>query len=290
MKRSALAELDSKDFFVVALIATLVFFVSNISFISIDTPFSGKNLSEIFYIRTLVDFSGLVILFALREQKLWLHAQGEIDAMQSILNKHYEQYMTSREQIEVLNRKYHDIKHMIGIIRAEENSEKKKGYLDEMEAGIKLYEAQNKTGNAVLDTVVNSKSILCAAKGITFTIVADGTLLDFMDVMDICSIFGNALDNAVESVEKVSEKDKRIMKLSVYQQNTFLLIRFENYFENELRYEGENLATTKADKFYHGFGVKSIKSIVEKYEGSVVVSANGNWFTLCALIPIKPTF
>lgn len=64
-----------------------------------------------------------------------------------------------------------------------------------MEAEIRQYEAQNKTGNKVLDTVLTSKSLYCNKNGITFTCVADGTLLGFMDVMDICSIFGNALDN-----------------------------------------------------------------------------------------------
>lgn len=57
-----------------------------------------------------------------------------------------------------------------------------------MEDEIRQYEAQNKTGNKVLDTVLTSKSLYCAKHGITFTCVADGTLLDFMDIMDICSI------------------------------------------------------------------------------------------------------
>lgn len=67
---------------------------------------------------------------------------------------------------------------------------------------------QNKTGNKVLDTVLTTKSLYCNKHGIIFTCVADGTLLDFMDVMDICSIFGNALDNAIECEMKIPEKEK----------------------------------------------------------------------------------
>lgn len=77
-----------------------------------------------------------------------------------------------------------------------------------MEDEIRQYEAQNKTGNKVLDTVLTSKSLYCAKHGITFTCVADGTLLDFMDIMDICSIFGNALDNAIECELKIADKEK----------------------------------------------------------------------------------
>ena len=75
-----------------------------------------------------------------------------------------------------------------------------------MEEDIKTYEAQNKTGNPVLDTVLTSKSLYCQKHGITLTCVADGTRLGFMSVMDICTIFGNALDNAIRAAKDSQRK------------------------------------------------------------------------------------
>jgi hypothetical protein len=65
--------------------------------------------------------------------------------------------------------------------------------------GINMFETQNNTGNQVLDVILTGKSLQCVENKINFTFLADGKLLNFMNVMDICSIFGNALDNAKEN-------------------------------------------------------------------------------------------
>ena len=113
-------------------------------------------------------------------------------SVQNVLQNQYAQYKQSKESIELINYKYHDLKHQIAVLRSEADPGKREAFLDKMEADIKKYESQNKTGNKVLDTVLTTKSLYCAKHNITFTCVADGTLLDFIDVMDICSIFGNA--------------------------------------------------------------------------------------------------
>lgn len=89
-----------------------------------------------------------------------------------------------------------------------------------MEQEIRSYEAQNKTGNEVLDTILTSKSLYCQQHGITLTCVADGAALDFMDTMDLCSLFGNALDNAIESVEKLPDSEQRLIHLVVTRKRT----------------------------------------------------------------------
>ena len=101
-----------------------------------------------------------------------------------------------------MNRKYHDLKHQIALLRSQGNEERN-GVLDQMESEIQSYEALNVTGNKVLDTVLTSKSLHCQSQGIQMTCVADGHALDFLSAMDISSLFGNALDNAIESVGKI---------------------------------------------------------------------------------------
>ena len=79
--------------------------------------------------------------------------------------------MQSKESIELINYKYHDLKHQIAVLRSEEDPQKREAFLDEMEAEIRQYEAQNKTGNKVLDTVLTSKSLYCNKNGITFVVM-----------------------------------------------------------------------------------------------------------------------
>ena len=275
-----------KEYISGLVIAIAVFAVSNISFLTENTPFSGRYSFEIGNIRTLVDLGGIAILYAHLIQCCELRVRKELEAVQNMLQNQYVQYKQSRESIELINYKYHDLKHQIAVLRSEEDPKKREEFLNRMEEEIRQYEAQNKTGNKVLDTVLTTKSLYCAKHGITFTCVADGTLLDFMDVMDICSIFGNALDNAIECEVKIPEKEKRLIHVTVSKQKQFLILRFEKYCEETLQYQEGTPVTTKKEKEFHGYGLKSIQYTVNKYEGAVSVNLEDNWFELKVLIPI----
>jgi hypothetical protein len=267
-------------------IALAAFAISNISFVTSNTPFSSRLIRELFYIRTLVDFCGLAILHAYQEQHRELRLNYELKAMQNILHRQYEQYQQSEESIAFINRKYHDLKHQVAVLRAETDPERRSSYLSEIEDGLDVYGARYKTGNTALDTILTAKSLLCAKQHVTLTCVANGTLLDFMDVMDVCTIFGNALDNAIEAVMKLRDPQKRLVRLALYAQNNFVMICFENYYENELKAgEAGWPETTKDDTGYHGFGLKSIRYTAEKYNGTVTIHTENGWFVLRALIP-----
>lgn len=281
--------INIKEYFSALLIAITVFAVSNLSFLSVNTPFSGRYSFEIGNIRTMVDLGGIAILYAHLIQCCELRVRRELEAVQNVLQNQYVQYKQSRESIDLINYKYHDLKHQIAILRSETDPEKRNEFLNHMEDEIKQYEAQNKTGNKVLDTVLTSKSLYCAKHGITFTCVADGTLLDFMDVMDICSIFGNALDNAIECELKIADKEKRLIHVTVSQQKNFLILRFENYYEGNLKVKEGRFLTTKKEKEFHGYGIKSIRYTVNKYDGAVSIDTKENWFDLKILIPIART-
>ena len=273
-----------------AVVVTVLFFaVSNLSFIFPDTPFTSRYETEIFYIRTLVDIGALAVLYALHLQQQEMHTRYELEAIQSVLQTHYGQYLQSRDSIEVINRKYHDLKHQIAALRAERDPQRRSEWLDSIERDIRVYETVYDTGNAVLDTVLTSKSMSCQENRINLTCVADGTLLSFMDAMDICTIFGNALDNAIESAKEVAAEEKRLIHLSVSQEKGFLLIRAENYFEGERTFEDGLPKSTKGDPAYHGFGVKSIRYSAGKYGGTLAVTAENHWFDLKVLIPLDRT-
>ncbi len=131
-----------------------------------------------------------------------------------------------------------------------------------------------------------AKGMECQKEGIELTSVADGTLLEFMDVMDICSIFGNALDNAIECEKKIDEAEKRMIHLHLSSRHEFVVIKIENYYEGDIRFERELPVTTKKDKEFHGYGLKSLKYTVHQYHGEVDIRAENHWFSLRILIPM----
>ena len=115
--------------------------------------------------------------------------------------------------------------------------------------------------------------------------MADGALLNFMDVMDLSAVFGNALDNAIECEERIAEPEKRLIHVSVSAQRGFVLIRFENYCEDAPSFSEGLPVTTKEDRNYHGYGLKSIRYVAKKYGGTVTVRMEKQWFVLQLLFP-----
>lgn len=279
--------INIREYFSAMVIGIAVFAVSNLSFISATGVSVDGYAAGVGQIRTIVDLGGIAILYAHLIQCGELRVRRELEAVQSVLQNQYIQYKQSRESIDLINYKYHDLKHQIAVLRSETDPEKRNEFLNHMEDEIKQYEAQNKTGNKVLDTVLTSKSLYCSKHDITFTCVADGKLLDFMDIMDICSIFGNALDNAIECELKIADKEKRLIHVTVSQQKNFLILRFENYYEGGLKMKEGRLLTTKKEKAFHGYGIKSIRYTVSKYDGAVSIDAKENWFEMKILIPMK---
>lgn len=267
-------------------ISIVVFAISNLSFYYEKTPFSGQYASEIMSIRTLVDAMGVLLIFTYHIQHRENEMRQELATMQTMLEHQYAQYRMHRDSIEMVNRKYHDLKHLIAVLRTEPDAVLKEEWLDRLENDIRAYELQNKTGNKVLDTLLTAKMVTCQKYGITMTVVADGKVLSFMDKMDICTIFGNALDNAIEYERNIEEKEKRIVHLKLNTQKQFVLFQMENYCPNPPKLFNGLPLTTKLNKGNHGYGLKSIQYTVKKYGGSLIVKTENDWFLLKVLIPI----
>ena len=269
------------------LIALASFFLSNLSFVYSESPFTSSELTDIYNIRTLVDLAGAAMLYAYHVQRCEFYMHRELDAIQNVLQNQYVQYRQSRESIEAINHKYHDLKHQIAVLRAEPDADRRSAYLDGMEEEIRDYEAQNKTGNSVLDTVLTGKSLYCARHGIELTCVADGARLDFLDVMDVCTIFGNILDNAIECELGIQDREKRLIHLAVYGKRDFLVIRCGNYCPEPLQLRDGLPVSTKGDAVYHGYGIKSVRHAAEKYGGTMVIRDQDGWFEIRLVIPLE---
>ena len=110
--------------------------------------------------------------------------------------------------------------------------------------------------------------------------------MDFIETVDLYAILGNALDNAIEAVEKFEEAEKRQIDVMIHRQKNFLVMNFINPIPEKLKFDDEFPVTTKKDKKYHGFGLRSIQHFVKKYDGVLNISEEDGCFSLKIMIPV----
>lgn len=204
--------------------------------------------------------------------------QEEVVFLNELRAQQQKQYQLSKETIDSINFKCHDLKHQIRKITssADINRETAK----EIEDVISIYDSAVKTGNEALDVILTEKSLQCNEENIRITCIADGTALSFMKDADIYTLFGNAIDNAIEAVEKLDDKEKRIIGLKVKSDENYIVIHIYNYYNGELQFSEGHPSTSKNDRENHGFGVRSMEKIAEKYSGNLNILAEDNVFHL----------
>lgn len=210
--------------------------------------------------------------------------EQEREQLRSLYEKERERYEQSRENIELINIKCHDMKRRIegwersgGQIPTEE--------IREIRQLIGIYDSTVRTGSDTLDTILTERSLYCERHGIRLSCIADGNLLSFMPVGDICALFGNALENAIEAVSKLERREERNISFLVRESRGMMVALIENCFAGGLIFEDGLPQTTKGDAGWHGFGLKSIRRVAEKYGGEITVSAD-EMFHLSILIPL----
>ena len=98
-----------------------------------------------------------------------------------------------------------------------------------------------------------------------------------MDDVDICSVVGNVLDNAIEAELKETE-DKREIELYIFWDGQDCVLRVKNYISKAVLCNNPELNTSKTDKKYHGLGTSIIKDTVEKYNGTVDMYEENDMF------------
>ena len=107
-----------QDLIVEVIIVFAVYVVSNLSYLDNEGLFSGSFARDVFAIRTLVDMSGVAMLYAFHRQLIEVQTRFENDTLHSIMQMQYQAYQLSQESIDMVNRKYHDLKHQIALLRS----------------------------------------------------------------------------------------------------------------------------------------------------------------------------
>lgn len=232
-------------------------------------------------VAVLMIASNLVTLFLIYRQKDYVEAKARLSfANEQIKNQlaHYEELCRYQNEIRTFR---HDIKNKLlsvsGLLadgQIEKAIDAVKGeadFLDEANNGI------INSGNPAIDAVLQSKLTTADKKGIKldFSVKLSGEIN--VDLLELGVLIGNALDNAIEATENIEDSTDKTIFASIITMGGRIVVSVENPVKAEI--DTKRISTAKSDKINHGYGLKSIKTIAQKYDGDVFVSCEGNIFT-----------
>lgn len=260
----------------------LILFTIVIKFI-MEPYLSARSMTKLYVLVSIYDIVCCVLALML-ERGLFRNQAltDEKNFLTQLVHMQEEQYRTSKANVEMVNIKCHDMKHQISHITSTTDPDA----IRELEQIISVYDSSLQTGNEILDVCLMEKKLLCEKNSIKLDCIANGQCLSFMQPSDLFSLFGNALDNAMEAVCKLDDVEKRIIFVSVKEELGMAIIHVENNYTGELIMADGIPRTSKDDEFYHGYGVKSIRMVVEKYDGNMALLPQNVIFNLNITIPV----
>lgn len=228
--------------------------------------------------------------YAMTADLLILYLQFSLLAKQSYKRKYYmtqmlwekdkKNYEIKKSAIEEMNQRVHDLKHILSAVGPYMNKES----LLDLESSVKDYEAMVRTGCLPLVVVLADKWEYCQKHDIRFTFLGDGNDLNFMDETDLYSLFTNILDNAIEAVVEINDPKERVISFTLSKKEGVILLLCRNFYLHTIQYGSKgNIKTSKENKEFHGYGLKSISSIASKYGGHMTVRPEDNIFELSIL-------
>ncbi|OZG65271.1 GHKL domain-containing protein [Bifidobacterium eulemuris] len=205
--------------------------------------------------------------------------QQESAMLNLLAEQKTRQYRTLTENIDFINHKTHDLKHQVAALEFA-GDERRRQMVREVQQALNLYDSIANTGNEALDTLITERNFFCTQHGVRLSCMLGGCDWDAIDVVDLYTMLGNALDNAIDYVMRFDDPDKRVVSASARQHGDLIVISVDNHFEGAVEMRGGLPVTTKADAASHGLGLKSIRHIARRYGGDILVTAEPPVFTV----------
>lgn len=200
----------------------------------------------------------------------------ELSAIKTRLEFQEQTAVETARQYEEMRTLRHDMKHYLSAaaeLIAENKSEQAKEYIESI-IGNKVESGSipARTGSAMIDAVLSSKQAVCAEKSIVIKTMID-TSFGKISELDISVLLANLLDNAINGTPENGS-----ITLIIERKKSMLLIKVGNNIKQSVLGSNPALLTDKPDKELHGFGIKSMIAIANKYDGTIDFSEDGDVF------------
>jgi len=221
---------------------------------------------------TLESILVIFILFIILKQERVDRENAIIKELNKESKSHYEISKATMMSL-------HDMKHRVNAI-LNNNMGLSEEEMKDINDKIFIFENQYNTGNETLNIILTEKGVVCKQKNIHFNCMVDGSKISFMEIDDIYSLFGNALTNAIDATSQYKDEEAKMITLIIKGDESHTLVHLENTFSQKIKIVDGIPMTDKDDINAHGFGIKSMKNIVEKYKGNMTITLKDNLFLL----------
>lgn len=251
-----------------------VFLISVLSFGVIQTAINETTLSEE---TTLMLMMCEIGLFALNIICLYItislnksnRAAEELKLKEQQLKNDIQYAETVRSQYQEIRRIRHDIKQQLATVSGlqfERKYDKAQKYISEVTDSIEQLDMFMDVGNDFVNAILNSKLSIAKSKGIEVLCNFSGKV-EGINEYDLCNLMGNVLDNAIEAAERSG--DNAVVEVSLFSDKHKLVFTVSNSISKSVLNSNPKLKTVKDKPELHGFGVQTIKTIADKYDGNV---------------------
>lgn len=217
-----------------------------------------------------------------RERRLY-------EEMQEKVQNQYQYYRNIEVRQEESRKMWHDINNHLNCIRhliytghAEEANE----YLNSIDTTINRLRGNINTGNLIVDAILNDKYEIAQNNSINIKIDVDLLGAGFVQNIDMCTIFSNLVDNALEACMKQSKSPREII-ITAKTVKEFIIIKVINTTDNKVEVSNNYIKTTKKDKHNHGIGIRNVSETVEKYDGVLSIKSKEDQFVVHIALPCR---
>ncbi|MDU1540264.1 MAG: ATP-binding protein [Paeniclostridium sordellii] len=268
--------------FVIAFVNSLPRFIYNIK-IDYYNELTAFNIN----ITPRLSFiNGILLLIIVLKTIKDIKEKSEENLLKEKIDMQYNYYLNLQEAQNKVKRLYHDMSnHMMCIKNMSSQKEDVNQYIDEVSKELNGIKEIYSTGNMILDIVLNEKQADCNENNINLFCDINFSKCNFIDMIDVCSVFSNILDNAIEACNKI-KNDEKYIKIRGTFVKSYYVIRCENSKVNKIKIKNNRIISSKKDKFIHGIGLKSVKSSLKKYDGELEIEDFEDKFLVQIYIPI----
>ncbi len=227
------------------------------------------------FIFSLIAMLAAAMIFSIKSA-----SSGALSAREAAEHEYYNEVGRKYEETRKIR---HDINnHLIalGILINEGKIDEAKAYLGEITADISANKPPAAAGRPVLDALLFGKSQTAENYGIKLEITVDAAFPESISDYELCGIFGNILDNAIEACAKYD--GQKFIHLAVKKQMDMICIFCENPCLSDA--VSPALETSKSDRTAHGYGIRRVKQLAEKHGGTLKISVQNNLFSISVLI------
>jgi sensor histidine kinase regulating citrate/malate metabolism len=201
----------------------------------------------------------------------------------TLITKHYDEVQNIYTKMRGWRHDYHN--HIQALLVLNGNAKQTKEYLLKLNDDLTSVDTLIKTGNVMIDAILNSKISLIKSKSIAVNAKAVVPPHLPISEIDLCVIIGNLLDNAMEACEKQSVGEERFIRIFIGVMKSQLYITVSNSVGGEVHKSGKAYLSTK-NSDSHGFGLMRIDNIVNKYGGYLNRQNEDRVFATEVLLPM----